>query len=426
MVIRGGVGMKKFLLLVLLVATVLSFAKVKVTFWHAMGGGHGQTLQEIVNFFNQQHPDIEVEAIYIGNYSTLQQKLLAAAQAGGLPTISQAYSNWTAKLIYSGTVEPLNKFITDPKIGFTSSEWLDIWEPMRLNCTWDKTVYALPFNKSIYVLYVNTDALTLAGLKIPETIGELKKAAILMTEDFNSDGTIDQYGFGYRSTIDHFEVFLFLNGGSILERGSDGKWKVTINSEESRETLQFLLDLKDKYALVQGGYLDGPFGEGKIAMFIETVASKPYVASASAGKHGWTWAPLPVWKTRNALFAGTDVIMFSSAKEEEKKAAWEFMKFLISPEITAYWATKTGYLPVRKSATETQIWKKFVAEDPAAEVPLQQLPNGVFDPQIGVWAEIRTIVGNMVNDVLFGKKTIDEGLKWAEQEITRQLQREGL
>ncbi|ABV34217.1 MULTISPECIES: ABC transporter substrate-binding protein [Pseudothermotoga] len=419
--------MKKLFLVTLLVLVItLGFAKVKVTFWHAMGGGHGKTLQEIVDFFNQQHPDIEVEAVYIGNYSTLQQKLLAAAQAGGLPTISQAYSNWTAKLIYSGIVQPLNDFLTDPKIGLSSTEWQDIWEPMRMNCTWDKTVYAVPFNKSIYVMYVNTDALTLAGLNIPETIGELKKAAILMTEDFDGDGTIDQYGFAFRSTVDHFEVFLALNGGDILAKDENGKWKVTINSSESREVLQFLLDLKDKYAFVQGGYLDGPFGEGKIAMFIETVASKPYVASASQGKHGWSWAPLPVWKTQNALFAGTDLIMFSTAKDEEKKAAWEFMKFLISPDITAYWATKTGYLPVRKSATETDLWKKFLAENPDAEVPLKQLPNGVFDPQLGVWAEIRTIVGNMVNDVLYGKKTIDEGLSWAEQEIARELQREGL
>ncbi len=419
--------MRKFavLLLVTLLITLV-VAKVKVTFWHAMGGGHGQTLQEIVSYFNQQHPDIEVEAIYIGNYSALQQKLLAAAQAGGLPAISQAYSNWTAKLIYSGIVEPLNRFLNDPVLGMSKTEWEDIWEPMRLNCMWGETLYALPFNKSIYVLYVNTDALTLAGVNIPETIGELKKAAIILTEDFNGDGTVDQYGFGFRSTVDHFQVFLALNGGSILQKDQDGKWRVAINSQEAREVLQFMLDLKDKYALVQGGYLDGPFGEGKIAMFIETVASKPYVESASKGKHDWTWAPVPVWKTRNVQFAGTDVIMFSTVKEEEKRAAWEFMKFLTSTEITAYWAVKTGYLPVRKSATQTTVWKRFLAEDPRAEVPLVQLEHGVFDPQIGVWAEIRTIVNNMVSDVLFGKKTIDEGLSWAEQEIKRELAKEGL
>ncbi|KUK22124.1 MAG: Extracellular solute-binding protein, family 1, partial [Thermotoga petrophila] len=70
----------------MVVLSVFALAKVKVTFWHAMGGGHGETLQEIVNTFNELHPDIEVEAVYVGNYSALSQKLLAAAQAGELPT----------------------------------------------------------------------------------------------------------------------------------------------------------------------------------------------------------------------------------------------------------------------------------------------------------------------------------------------------
>lgn len=420
--------MKKFVsfLLVALLVSV-AFSQVKVTFWHAMGGGHGKTLQEIVDLFNEQHPDIQVEAVYIGNYGALQQKLLASVQAGELPTISQAYSNWTAKLIYSGVVQPLNGFVTDPEIGLTSEEWADIWEPFRLNCSWDKTIYAVPFNKSIYVLYVNTDALTLAGIDVPETIGELKRAAILLTEDYDQDGQTDQYGFAFRSTVDHFSVFLATNGGKILSKNPDGTWSVTINGPEAREVLEFMLEMKDKgYAFVQGGYLDGPFGEGKIAMFIETVASKPYVERASQGKHGWTWAPVPLWKTNNVPFAGTDIIMFSSASEEQKRAAWTFMKFLTSPEITAYWSAKTGYVPVRKSAVETQIWKQFLVENPDAEIPLKQLEYGVFDPQLGVWYEIRTIVGTMVSDIIYGKKTIDEGLAWAEQEIKRELEKEGL
>jgi len=72
-------------------------------------------------------------------------------------------------------------------------------------------------------------------------------------------------------------------------------------------------------------------------------------------------------------FAGTDIIMFSTAKEDEKRAAWEFMKYLISPEVTAYWAVNTGYLPVRRSALQTTIWKQAAKADPLIEIPLQQI-----------------------------------------------------
>ncbi|WP_448376959.1 extracellular solute-binding protein, partial [Fervidobacterium sp.] len=142
--------MKKVLLLMLLVLSVTFFAATKVVFWHAMGGAQGETLNQIVKSFNESRPDITVEAVYIGNYNALQQKLLAGAQAGQLPTISQAYANWTAKLLQSKIVEPLNKYMNDPKIGMTKAEWEDVFKAFRDNCTWGNTVYAVPFNKSLY------------------------------------------------------------------------------------------------------------------------------------------------------------------------------------------------------------------------------------------------------------------------------------
>ena len=416
---------KSLVFLVMILVMSLAFSVVKVTFWHAMGGGHGEALTEIIKLFNEQHPDIVVEGVYVGNYGTLSQKLLAAAQSGELPTISQAYSNWTAKLIKAGVVQKLNEFVFDPEIGFTKEEWEDIWEPFRLNCMWGEDIYALPFNKSLYVLFVNTDALTLAGVDIPETVPEFLKAAMMLTQDFDGDGEIDQYGFGLRPTVDTFQIFLSLNGGSILKK-VNGKWVPNLDTPEAREALKFLYDLANTYkvAYVQGGYLSGPFGEGKVAMYVGSIAGKPYVESASKGKHEWTWAPVPVWKTRKVPFAGTDVIMFNTASEEEKKAAWEFMKFLTSPEITAYWAIKTGYVPVRKSALETKVWKEYAAQDPMVEIPLSQIPNGVFDPQIGVWYEIRTVVGNMVSNVIYGKQTMDEAIKEATQKIEEYLKEE--
>ncbi len=417
--------MKKLLVFLLIAVAVLSMAKVKITFWHAMRGGHERALKAIVEKFEALHPDIEVEAVSMGNYGTLVQKLLAAAQAGSLPTIAQAYSNWTAKLIHAGVVQELNSFVNDPEIGFTKEEWEDIWKPFRDNCMWGDKIYALPFNKSLYILFVNTDALMLAGVDIPKTIPQLVEAAKALTEDVDGDGKIDQYGFGFRTNVDTFQIFLTLNGGSILKKVGD-KWVPNLDTPEVRETLKLLYDMyhKDKIAYVQGGYLSGPFGDGRVAMYIGSIAGKPYVERASQGKHEWTWAPVPEWKTKHVPFAGTDVIMFNTASEEQKKAAWLFMKFLVSPEMTAYWAKETGYVPVRKSALETKTWKEYVATTPDAEIPLSQIPNGVFDPQIGVWYEIRTVVGNMFANVIYDKMSIDEAIKWATGEINKYLAEE--
>ncbi len=416
--------MKKLFVMIFLAVFVMSFATVEVTFWHAMGGGHGKALQEIVKMFNETHPGIEVKAIYVGNYGALSQKLLAAAQSGQLPVLSQAYSNWTAKLIHAGVVQELNKYVFDPQIGLTKDEWEDIWKPFRLNCMWGDKVYAMPFNKSLYVLFVNTDALLMYGVDAPKTVDELVADAKALTDDIDGDGKIDQYGFGFRPTVDTFQIFLSLAGGSILKK-VNGKWVPNLDTPETREVLQLLKKMYDeKIAYVQGSYLSGPFGNGKIAMYIGSIAGKPYVDRASKGKHDWSWVPVPKWKTNKVPFAGTDVIMFNTASEAQKKAAWEFMKFLVSPEITAYWAVHTGYVPVRKSALETKVWKDYAASDPKANIPLVQIPNGVFDPQIGVWYEIRQKVGTMFANVIYGKTSIDDAIKQTTKEINKLLEEE--
>lgn len=418
--------MKKLLFITILVLSFLIFSslyaeKVTIEFWHAMGGGHGEALKEIVNSFNSLNPDIEVKPIYVGNYSALLQKLLASAQSGTLPVLSQSYSNWTSKLLAGGYVEDLTPYINDPLIGFTKEEWEDIFKPFREMVTWDGKIYALPFNKSTYLMFVNTDALDLEGLEIPKTMDELIETARVLTQDFDGDGTIDQYGLGIRPIVDTFQIFLRANGGRIYNEETG---EVTINSPEAKEALQLMVDLVHKYkvAYMQGGYLSGPFGDGKVAIYFGSTAGMPYVDRACKGKHGWTWAPIPKWKTYAPPFAGTDVIMFSTAKPEEKQAAWKFMKFLISKDITTFWAIKTGYMPVRKSALETKAWKSFVKNSPLLAIPVEQIPYGSIDPKPAQWNEIRNAVSNAVSNAMHQKMTVDEAIEWAEKEIKRILE----
>lgn len=417
--------MKKVLVAVVLVVLLItmSFAeKVTVEFWHGMGGGQGEALAQIVALFNQQDPDMQINSVYIGNYNALNQKLLASVQSNTLPGLSQAYSNWTSKLMMSGIVQDLTPFFNDPATGMTKAEWEDIWEPFRKMCTWGDKIYAVPFNKSVYVFYYNTDVFEMEGITAPKNFEELYQICKDLTVDTNGDGVIEQYGFGYRTTVDHFSVFLLGFGGEIAHENEDGSYTVAINSAETRKALAFMKKLKDEnIASVQGGYLDAPFGEGKVISFIETIASKSYVETGSKGKHGWDWTSVPFDTKLNPPFAGTDVIMFNTIPDAQKKVAWEFLKFLSSSKVTTFWSLKTGYVPVRKSATQTSEWKTFVKMDPKAGTPVSFLEQGYSDPKPATWNEIRNAVTNMLNNVLFDKWTIEEALVWAEKEITNYL-----
>lgn len=413
--------MKRILVVVLILSVLMVgsiFAKTTVTFWNSMGGAQGKALSEIVNEFNAQHPNIEVKPIYVGNYGVLSQKLLAGAVSGQLPTMSQSYSNWTAKLIESKVVAPMQNFINDPNVGLSKSQLNDIWASFVKANRWNGKVYTLPFNKSVYVLYVNTDALMLSGIDIPRTIPELIKDAKILTVKDES-GKVIQYGLGLRTTIDTFEVFLRQEGGHILT--PDYK-KGALDSKVALDTLKMLVDLvKSGTTFAQGGYLDGPFGNGQIAMYIDTSAGLSYTARSVGGKFAWTIAPVPKGKVQAPPFAGTDVAIFNTASKDQQMAAWEFMKFLLKPEIQAFWAIKTGYLPVVKSALDTQAWKDYSSSNPMANVLVSQIPYGSFDPGIAEWYTIRTKVGNAVSDAMFLKKTPEEALKYAQDQITKVL-----
>ncbi len=404
--------------LALLIAS-FTFAKTTVVFWNSMGGAQGKALNEIVSEFNSQYPNIEVKSIYVGNYGVLSQKLLAGAVSGKLPTMSQVYSNWTAQLMKSNMVQPMETFIDDPTVGLSKSQLNDIWKAFIKANTWNGEIYTLPFNKSVYVLYVNTDALMLAGIDIPKTISELIKDAKILTVKDES-GKVIQYGLGLRTTVDTFVVFLRQMGGHVLS--SDYKTAL-LDSPVALDTLKMLVDLvKSGTTFAQGGYLDGPFGNGRIAMYIDTSAGISYTARSVGGKFAWTIAPVPKGKVQAPPFAGTDVAIFKTATKKEQMAAWEFMKFLMKPQIQAFWAIKTGYLPVVKSALDTQAWKDYSSANPMANVLISQITHGSFDPGIAQWYQIRTKLGNAVSDAMFLKKTPTQALKTAQDQITKLLE----
>ncbi len=413
--------MKRTLVVMLAISVLMTgmiFSKTVVTFWESMGGDLGKTLTQIVNTFNSQHANIEVKAIYVGSYSTLQEKLLASAVGGGLPTISQVYSNWTAALMKSNVIQPMQTFIDNPQIGLSQSQLNDIWKPFLKANTWNGKIYTLPFNKSIYIMFVNQDALALAGVSIPKTVPELINDLPLLTIK-DSSGKVIQYALGLRTTVDTYEVFLRQNGADFI---NSDYTKATLDTPVALETLQTLVNMiKSGDVLGQGGYLDGPFGNGQIAMYIDTSAGLSYTANSVGGKFSWTIAPVPAWKTQAPPFAGTDLAIFNTASPAEQEAAWEFVKFLLSPQIQAFWAIKTGYLPVTKSAVETQAWKDYAASNPMANVLVFQIPYGSSDPGIAAWSQIRNDVGILVSDAMFFKKTPQEALQLAQQEVTKDL-----
>ncbi len=166
--------MKKiiFILFLLLIIVISGCGKKKQTsekltieFWHAMGGPLGDALDIMIKEFNQSHPDIRVKAISMGRYEALSQKLMAAIVSNTQPDLAQAHENWTAKLIEGDAIVPIEKFIKGEN-GLSKKELDDFFPVFIKSSTFDDTIWAFPFNKSVRVMYYNKDMFYKNGINI--------------------------------------------------------------------------------------------------------------------------------------------------------------------------------------------------------------------------------------------------------------------
>ena len=124
---------------------------ITIQWWHALEDQYSQTVQEVVDGFNNSQDLITVEAVYIGNYSALNEALVAAHAAGtGLPAITAANTPYVAEYGSGGLTENLN-----PYIEATGYDVDDFGAGMIAATQYEGKQVALPFLISTQVIYYN-------------------------------------------------------------------------------------------------------------------------------------------------------------------------------------------------------------------------------------------------------------------------------
>ena len=354
---------------------------VEVSFWHAMPGSLGDTLDELVAEFNAAHEDIDIESVSMGNYTALSQKIMAAVAANQPPVLAQAYEAWTGELIENGSAEPLNTYIEGPN-GLTEEELSDFVPGMLENNSWEGVVYSFPFNKSVRALYWNKDLFASEGLTAaPTNWDEYLDYARRLTKTRNGEEEPYQWGTAGQISAWMFENLLLQNGGSILDpSGSQARFQ----GAEGVEALAFMVELMTRYGKVTSGYeYQNDFQAGKVGMIEGSTVSLSFME----GKYTFDMAvaPLPGKKQKGCFVAGTNVVIFSDATEAEKEAAWAFIKWFTSPEITARWAAATGYAPVRMSAMESGAMLARFEEIEGLREVYAQLEYASYEPRSAAW-----------------------------------------
>ncbi len=419
--------MKKLLAFVLVLMTLVSstalFAlaeeplQLTMYFPVNVGGDAAKLIDQMTADFNAENPDVQVQAVYTGNYDDTVTAIQTAIQGGNAPDLFVSLATQRFTMADTKMAMPLDDLIAaDPEGQAFVDDFID---GFMLDSYVDGSIYSIPFQRSTMVMFYNKDAFEEVGLDPeapPTTWDEMVEYAQKLTNE-------NRYGVGIalnsgsaQWAFTGFSLQNCTNGVGLMS--ADGK-EVYFNTPENIEALQLWLDLQNKYmcmapGIVQWTDLPTQFLAGEVAMIYHTTGNLTNIRNNATFDFGVCF--LPAGRQYGAPTGGGNFYITNGISEERQKAAWEFIKFCCSTERAAQWSIDTGYVATRESCYETQILKDYYADFPQALVAYEQLPYA--QPELTTYsaAEMWRILNDNIQAAVTGEMTAAEALEAAQQQ----------
>jgi ABC-type glycerol-3-phosphate transport system substrate-binding protein len=130
----------------------------------------------------------------------------------------------------------------------------------------------------------------------------------------------------------------------------------------------------------------------------------------------WSIANLPQSATDPAkaktVQFGANVAVFKSTPEKQL-ASWLFIKWMTDTDQNALFASTSYYMPVRKTAADSQTLKDYWAKVPQGKQGFDLIQYSTPEPNIRGQQDIRDVIFNMITEVISGKSTPDGAIATA-------------
>lgn len=226
-------------------------AEIELTMYYpiAVGGKLTEVVDGIVARFEEQNPDINVNAIYAGNYDDTRIKALAALDSGESAQLAVMFSIDAYDLIEQDHIVAFDDLIQSDE----EQAWLDGFYPaLMANGKIEGKTWGVPFQRSTIVAYYNKDMFRAAGLdpeKAPTTWDELVEMGKALTNDDHHGLMIPSTGYPYWM----FQALAIQNGKELMS--NDG---VTTYFDDADvvDTLGFWKSLSTEHGIMPEGTVE--------------------------------------------------------------------------------------------------------------------------------------------------------------------------
>ncbi|WP_244328097.1 extracellular solute-binding protein [Roseibium sp. RKSG952] len=409
-----------------------AFAETEITWWHAMGGQLGETVNKIAEDFNASQDEYKITPVYKGSYEETLTAGIAAFRAGEQPNIMQVFDAGAATVIGAkGATIPVQDLLASNGVEFDINDYIAGVRYFYADS--DGKMIGMPFNSSTPIMYYNVDALEKAGVTPPKTWEEFQSTTAPALKDA-----------GYIALSQSHLPWIFTENFmsrhdlpfATNNNGYDGNdTQILVNNDAIKAHFTAVTEWKENglFEWYGTGWGDNakPFEEGKVAMWLGSSGSfggllqkdLPFEFSATE---------LPYWEAvttepTQTFIGGAALFAMSGKSDEENKAAAEFFRFLTSPETQYFWHQETGYVPITEAAYEAAKKDGHYDRFPAAEVGVNQLQAKAGDNtkgyRMGFYVQIRDIMNREYGRILTGETDVETAFKTIEAEANELLAR---
>lgn len=370
--------------------------KGTLTIWHSWNEEQVAILEEILDEFQQEYPEVLFDVLYIPQENLLSRLDLAVLEGGG-PDLFYGPAEWGPGLYRVGLISDLSNLINNQILEQINPPALD-------GARYQNDLLGLPYAQQGVVLYRNVSL----APDIPATFDDLVRMANGITQGEIVGAYLDQ---GFFFSGGHLDGL----GGRLMDE--DGL--PAFNNNQGLTWLELLQDFSQAGATDYASDKDLQlFQEGRVGWIIDGTWNREVLLSA-LGQDNVAIDPWPAYKgqTLSGYVQSWNVYLSAQTSQADQKIALDFMEFLLSTNQQAK-LVDGGFIPVVSGLR---------LADPRQERILSQiiaaLAGGTAYP---IAPEMTVYLAPMdlaLQSVLFRDVPPEQALAEAEEAILREIER---
>ena len=375
-------------------------ARTTLEFWHTYSELEERVFrEEVLPLFEQDHPEIRIQAVRKDYTEQLKTNIMASAADGQQPDVMRMDIIWVPEFAKQGLLTELSTLE-----GFENLQAQFIGSLLETN-RYGEGYYGLPVNANTKAAIFNMRLLREAGLsEPPSTFTELVVAQQRLSASYPSLSSIGICCAASWGTLPYFWTF----GGEL----TDEAYTQATGYLNSPQSLAAIAKLKDwvERGIISRSILTGDPGtwDGILKGDLLMIDEAHWFYSANRdGEHAEVLADMQVAPFPGDVMPGTSIIggenlvLFSNTRHSE--AAWTFIRWMMQPQPQLLMA-RTGLIPTIRDVQPAGGEAWFTPYS-------SQLDHALPRPPVPAWTQIDDEFARMIERILTGEQPLEEAVR---------------